>query len=108
MEKHMKACLFLCFHVKFKHESTKTCNFPCKFSFSAYFFHKGSQACFCVFMFKMHQNKHYFLHLVPPLIPPLHHNGINVALPLHLYTCWEVANGESPENDVVGLLAERL
>ena len=22
--------MFLCFHVKFKHESTKTCMFPCK------------------------------------------------------------------------------
>ena len=29
---------FLCFHVNFKHKSTKTCTFPCKFSFSAYFY----------------------------------------------------------------------
>ena len=33
----MKVGMFLCFHVNFKHESTKTCMIPCKFPFSAYF-----------------------------------------------------------------------
>ena len=28
----MKTCMFLCFHVNVKHESTKTCMFPCNFS----------------------------------------------------------------------------
>ena len=26
----MKTCMFLCFHVHFKHKSTKTCTFQCK------------------------------------------------------------------------------
>ena len=43
----MKMCMFLCFHVNFKHESTRTCMFPCKFSNI----------------------------LVPPFTPPLYHNG---------------------------------
>ena len=30
--KWRKWCLLLCFHVNFKHESIKTCMFPCKFS----------------------------------------------------------------------------
>ena len=25
----MKTCMFLCFHINIKHESTKTCMFPC-------------------------------------------------------------------------------
>ena len=25
MKKYMKTCMFLCFHVNYKHESTKTC-----------------------------------------------------------------------------------
>ena len=33
---YMKISMFLCFHVNFKHESTKTFTFPCKFS--AYFY----------------------------------------------------------------------
>ena len=33
----MKTCMFLCFHVNFKHESTKTCMFMCS-PFSAYFY----------------------------------------------------------------------
>ena len=32
----MKTRMFLCFHVKFKHESTRTCMFSCKFC--AYFY----------------------------------------------------------------------
>ena len=27
----MKTCMFLCFCVNLKHESTKTCMFPCNF-----------------------------------------------------------------------------
>ena len=34
----MNMHIFLSFHVNFKHESTKTCMFPCKFLFSAYFY----------------------------------------------------------------------
>ena len=31
MEKIQQKCMFLCFHVNFKHESTKTCMLPCNF-----------------------------------------------------------------------------
>ena len=30
--KYMKTCMFLCFCVNFKHESTQTCMFPCNFA----------------------------------------------------------------------------
>ena len=36
MKKIMKMCMFLCFHVKSLYESTKTCTFPCRFTFSVY------------------------------------------------------------------------
>ena len=36
MEKVHKKCMFLCFHVNIKHESTRTCMFPCNFPFSDY------------------------------------------------------------------------
>ena len=32
----MKTCMFLCFHVKFKHENTKQACFHVNVSFSAY------------------------------------------------------------------------
>ena len=35
--------MFLCFHVNFKHESTKACMFPCKFPFSAYPLHHNGK-----------------------------------------------------------------
>ena len=44
----MKTCMFLCFHVDFKHESTKTCMFPCNLSINVY--------------------------VVPILLPPSYHN----------------------------------
>ena len=39
MRKYMKTCMFLCFHVKFKHESTKTCTFSCIFFFNPHALH---------------------------------------------------------------------
>ena len=38
MEKIHENVYVLCFHVNFKHESAKTCMFPCTFSFNAYFY----------------------------------------------------------------------
>ena len=41
MERYMRTCMFLCFHVKFKHESTKTCMFPCNLLSLIFFFGGG-------------------------------------------------------------------
>ena len=51
----MKTCMFLCFHVNFKHESTKTCMFHVFSSFSAYFhlplYHNGKGSIVGYYMY---------------------------------------------------------
>ena len=49
----MKSCMFLYFHGNFKPESTKTCLYPYKFSFSAYFYPMEN----CVLQVNVHVHK---------------------------------------------------
>ena len=68
----MKTCMFLCFPVYFKHESTKACMFSCNFSFSAYFS-------------TLPPHSHYVIMLQGLLVSHIH-----VAGPIHVPAHWSL------------------